>query len=289
MGWIKKQVSKAASSATEALKDQVKERLNQSSSTPVPAESEHIQVRTTGFPSREVVGESNYKREISKAVGGRDGEHQLRALLQREPTNKFDPNAIRVVINGATVGYVPRAETSDLQSLLQRAESQGLSIVVPARVYWSSQDGGMGSVSYDLEDPALAWPVNDLPNPEAGSVWPTGRKLKVTWDDDEREAVWDFLDRAYVKGRCGGYVRLSRSETHPNRAAVTFEDRRLGTLSPQASRGMFDIHDEAGRLGRAIWLEAEIVGNRLAAEIRVLVKPAEELSDDEISNLIAGG
>lgn len=36
----------------------------------------------------------------------------LKAVLVREPDNQYDPNAVRVDVNGVKVGYVPRGRTS---------------------------------------------------------------------------------------------------------------------------------------------------------------------------------
>ena len=43
--------------------------------------------------------------------------------LVPEPDNPHDPNAIRVVVDGRHVGYVPAAECAAVRSILRRAES----------------------------------------------------------------------------------------------------------------------------------------------------------------------
>lgn len=59
---------------------------------------------------QEVVGESNYQDQL-RAVGGK-GQVRLiiRAELVPESSNQYDPNAVRVDIKGAVVGYLPRAD-----------------------------------------------------------------------------------------------------------------------------------------------------------------------------------
>ncbi len=58
-----------------------------------------------------VVGESQYQRALERICGGRPKEpadHPCRARLVPEPTNKYDPNAIMVQVDGMTVGYLSR-------------------------------------------------------------------------------------------------------------------------------------------------------------------------------------
>jgi len=64
-----------------------------------------------------VVGESNYQPAIRKACGwkpGTDTHFDCFAELVPEPTNPYDPNAVRVDIDGACVGYLSRADAVEL-------------------------------------------------------------------------------------------------------------------------------------------------------------------------------
>lgn len=61
----------------------------------------------------QIVGESFHEKEIQKAIGRikklKDGESVvLPAFLKHEPKNKFDRNAIAVIVNGLTIGYVEK-------------------------------------------------------------------------------------------------------------------------------------------------------------------------------------
>jgi hypothetical protein len=68
----------------------------------------------------DIVGESKYQAAIGKAVA-RHGDADSRssgrlvldlgqAAVQPEPTNAYDPLALRVTIDGATVGYIARED-----------------------------------------------------------------------------------------------------------------------------------------------------------------------------------
>jgi hypothetical protein len=63
----------------------------------------------TGDEDLELVGEASYQDALWSICGGAEGDrirHRVIGLLVREPTNPHDPNAIRVDIDGLTVGYL---------------------------------------------------------------------------------------------------------------------------------------------------------------------------------------
>lgn len=58
-----------------------------------------------------VVGESHYQEELGRqyrANGGSEHDVKVIAVLQPEPGNPFDPNAVAVHVGGDLVGYLPR-------------------------------------------------------------------------------------------------------------------------------------------------------------------------------------
>lgn len=72
-------------------------------------------VAGTSFRSRDDLA------SVAKVV--RSGPHRLvSAMLRREPTNKFDPNAIRVYCNDAWLGYVPRVQAATLAPCMDRGD-----------------------------------------------------------------------------------------------------------------------------------------------------------------------
>jgi hypothetical protein len=75
----------------------------------------------------EVHGESHYQPAISRSYkrhGGLGSDLKVSATLVPEPTNQHDPNAVRVEIDGRTVGYLPRAKASEYRSMLGLQEGQ---------------------------------------------------------------------------------------------------------------------------------------------------------------------
>lgn len=61
-----------------------------------------------GF-NTEVVGEASYKRQLRAVFGSGEGRKHFDARLDPEPSNPHDANAIKVSVDGGTVGYLPRA------------------------------------------------------------------------------------------------------------------------------------------------------------------------------------
>lgn len=108
-----------------------------------------------------IVGESNYQDALSRICGGytRDG-HQLHtcASLVPEPSNPYDENAIRVDIDGQTVGYLKREHAA---RYVKRLTEEGLAReVLEVRAYitggWRTNQHDRGHFGVQLERP---WPL----------------------------------------------------------------------------------------------------------------------------------
>lgn len=80
-----------------------------------------------GHDTLEVVGESFHQAALWRLVGGDQGERvrfDTQAILDPEPTNPHDTNAIRVLIQGNPVGHLGREDAaiylSGLRSLIEK-------------------------------------------------------------------------------------------------------------------------------------------------------------------------
>jgi hypothetical protein len=102
-----------------------------------------------------VVGESNYNANLRAVLEeeGIDvaagGEFETIAMLLAEPQNKFDPNAVAVVMNTRRVGYIPKEDAKDLSPQLQAMAQNGQVLVVKAVIGWG--DPMIIGVRLDLE------------------------------------------------------------------------------------------------------------------------------------------
>lgn len=87
----------------------------------------------------EVVGESNYQSALSDMSGGLEDDGPVRnehiAHLEREPNNPHDANAVRVSIQGRTVGYLGKSDAKKIQSFLQDLEERGHPACCRCRLY----------------------------------------------------------------------------------------------------------------------------------------------------------
>lgn len=92
----------------------------------------------------EVSGESYYRDSVGKIFRGLErtegGVTMQTAHLAHEPNNKYDRNAVRVVVQGHQVGHVPQ-ESSAAIARLCGAVGRGNVATVSARI-WARNDGG---------------------------------------------------------------------------------------------------------------------------------------------------
>jgi hypothetical protein len=104
----------------------------------------------------EVVGESNYQAALSAACGGltRDGvEYDCVAVLRAEPGNPYDPNAIRVEVDGRLVGYLNKHAAKAFRPTADRLARQGQVGTCQARIVggWDRGADDVGSFGIWLD------------------------------------------------------------------------------------------------------------------------------------------
>jgi len=76
-----------------------------------------------------VVGESHYQSAVESICGGRtDQGHEkiVEAVLLHEDNNPYDSKAIRVDIQGNTVGYLSRENARQYRKRLEKAGHKGM-------------------------------------------------------------------------------------------------------------------------------------------------------------------
>ena len=122
----------------------------------MPPASKTCDVSTgQGFPFG-IVGESNYQGAIRHADHtDPERDRLITVVVQREPTNAYDSNAV-VVTNaeGRTLGYFSREDAVYYQAVLKAAEDKSIRVTCRAKL-----TGGTGQKrSYGV--------VLDFPSPE---------------------------------------------------------------------------------------------------------------------------
>ena len=106
-------------------------------------------------PGLQVVGESKYRAEIEAAVGGKKAvghKAVVNAALVAEPSNRYDPNAIAVVIGGRTCGYLARADAKRYKPVTDWARQRGVVPCCRADIYggWREQNASWADFGITL-------------------------------------------------------------------------------------------------------------------------------------------
>ena len=109
-----------------------------------PASATSTDLIGRGWDDMEVSGEAYYRgglRKVFHALGRPEGGVTMQmAHLIPDPKNRYDANAVRVVVLGEQLGHVP-AEESSRVSRACRAVARGSVAVVPARIWARNDDG----------------------------------------------------------------------------------------------------------------------------------------------------
>lgn len=118
-----------------------------------------IRWREGSFPMQ-VVGESNYQGALIAICGrhtrhGYEGEHV--ALIEREPSNSYDPNAIRVMIEGRKVGYLSREQAVRVGEQMIVAGLTRSACAARVRGGWRTNQHDEGHYGVSLSIPNQGW------------------------------------------------------------------------------------------------------------------------------------
>lgn len=86
-----------------------------------------------------IVGEQSYQNNLKKIAGPKEEESKFfecQAKVSSEPFNQYDKNAVKVEINGLTVGYLSKSEAAKLSGKV-------VNKIVPAVIDggWFDADG----------------------------------------------------------------------------------------------------------------------------------------------------
>ena len=249
-----------------------------------------IQLRLGGY--QDVVGESNYRKSFQHIAGKtRTGESQTYIALEREPNNRFDKNAVRVHVNGMTLGYLPREDAPEWSDLLKHCESKGRTALVSARIWWdltsNSEYEPFGSVQLDVAEPRFALHVNDFPN-ESGIDISGSNSYQLTGEQDHLEAIDELLSSAVYDNGALAWVELRNSAAADGKKSmveILFNKKKIGSLSGVTSAKFVPIIERLAATGKSLYAECEVVGNSIAAEARILVTLPENFSREIVSSI----
>jgi hypothetical protein len=259
------------------------------SKSKMPAEGTYILLESSGSYPVGLAGESNYFEAISMAANRQSGEHLAIAEIVREPDNKFDTNAVRVEINGRTVGYIPREEAPSFHTLLSYAASINKRVFASCRVWVSDEDDAYGSVSLDIDDPNSALPpINAAEVPVSAVIWPIGSTLQVSEESKNIENVKIVFEK--MREALGRQILLElvidRTKPEKPEVHVLFNGSKVGELSSASGRKFLPAIEKVTAIGKRLFVRGEAIGNSLAAEIKIFAKTPELLSEKEVTQLL---
>lgn len=151
----------------------------------------------TGDEGLEVVGESHYQDALWRIVGGRRLEpvrHPIEAVLELEPHNVYDGNAICVRIEGEVVGYLSRDDAAAYREGLVRlieASSSRLVALEGQIVGGGPRGNGIGFLGVFLDHSPADFGVRTQPPASTRSLR-TGLSEAMATDlaDDSYDLSW---------------------------------------------------------------------------------------------------
>ncbi|MBX9850113.1 MAG: HIRAN domain-containing protein [Rhodocyclaceae bacterium] len=82
----------------------------------------------------EVVGESHYQQALSR-IAQSSVDRTVVAVLIPEDQNKYDKNAVRVDVDGMTVGYLSREDAKSFRRRLSQKQLSGKATLCGAQIY----------------------------------------------------------------------------------------------------------------------------------------------------------
>lgn len=96
-------------------------RLKAGDTLPCPEQASYHLLQGNNQYNFHIIGEAAFQENLLHLAGRKQEKAKcikLNALIQAEPTNQFDAQAVRVQINGYTVGYFDRQTAMDFKTTL---------------------------------------------------------------------------------------------------------------------------------------------------------------------------
>lgn len=142
-----------------------------------------VRWRPDSYPLQ-VVGESHYQDALIAICGryGRTGvEHECRALIELEPANPYDTNAVAVRIEGRKVGYLAREQAARIAAQMREDGIASAECAARIRGGWRTNQHDEGDYGVYLGIPSYDWidfGLGKTPPPKARRTYPRKEPVK---------------------------------------------------------------------------------------------------------------
>lgn len=163
-------IIKTSSSTTSILETQVnaEESIVKSNISKTHLTKEKLHVAGTSYRQKEIksLGTENYdyslsKKEIEEIYLESDRIYELDFIVNKvelieEPTNEYDPNAIKVVVDDVHVGYIKKGSCSHVKKLMRENKIQKLEVDIHGGKY------KLLEYDYDTDKYSISRNTNDF-------------------------------------------------------------------------------------------------------------------------------
>lgn len=248
------------------------------------------------WPNLDVVGEYYHQDEIRQlfpqTIDFNDRELICTASLLPEPSNKVDPNAVKVVVQGRHVGYLAKEIAGSYAPTLAALLRQGLLPVTPCRIYGyeyqnydiDQRGREIRKIVFDaqarivLDEPHLIVPLNTPPD-GPHRLLPRGSSLQVR----EEEKHLDVLT-PLVAQHGEGWVfatlhslRVASGRSEKVLIELHIDGEPIGVLTPAMSQHFLPAVDHLDATGEQTAARVFLKGNALKVEAVLHAAKAHEL------------
>lgn len=193
-----------------------------------------------------VVGESHYQPALEAAAAGRfstgyEDAIPTTAALIPEPRNLHDRNAVRVDVDGRTVGYLARELAVHYQPPLLDLQRRGHNGVCPAQITGGGRGRSYG-IFLHLGSPNRLVPLNSS---DGLHLLASERRVTVTREEHHQQVIANVLGSATGGGTVFASVHECTIERGKHAGSTALEVRIDGRRVGELTKAMSDRYAPA--------------------------------------------
>lgn len=161
--------------------------------------TEILHFKPIGKYRQAVKGESNYQEHLARAAEDEDGFVSIDLFL--EDHNKFDKNAVAIVYETDTVGYLSRADAIKYRDAIKALNHPDAIGTCPARVIGGGEDKSYGIVlDLDLNDLQIE-SISQVKSTMSSAAAPQPVKTTIAASQPPQSSLRKFFSWFFVPGK----------------------------------------------------------------------------------------